>query len=246
MHRLFVPPEEIESNKIIINGEPLKKIRAVLRLKPHDQLCIFDGRGHEYVSQIISLSTREAELKIITKQYPDRESAFEVHVGQAVPKSDKMKFVIQKAVELGAYEFHPFYSSRTVPTYDKGQLAGRLRRWQKISQEAAQQSGRTMVPWVNPPVEFSQLLAVSQQSHLRIILHGESAKEPLKQILTNERRGEKVFFIVGPEGGFAPEELRLAQQYGFESVRLGARILRTETAALTFLSILQYEWGGMY
>ncbi|HPD61441.1 MAG TPA: 16S rRNA (uracil(1498)-N(3))-methyltransferase [Thermodesulfobacteriota bacterium] len=244
-HRIFVSPENISQERIMLRGELLKKIRLVLRLNPKDTLRVFDGTGLEYLAQIVSLKPHTGELKIVEKTHPPRESPLETHLGQALPKSQKMDFIIQKAVELGVSEIHPFFSSRTIPHFNLSQAMKKVERWQKISQEASQQSGRITIPTVNPPVEFVELLSLPSQGTLKIILQKGSSHDSLKNFLMTNQNKRGIFFLVGPEGGFAPEEITFALDHGFKPISLGERILRTETVALAFLSILQYELGDM-
>lgn len=244
-HRIFVRPENISQDRIILRGEMLKKVRLVLRLKPKDTLSVFDGTGFEYLAQIVSLTPHAGDLKIVEKTHPPRESPLEIHLGQAVPKSQKMDFIIQKAVELGVGEIHPFFSSRTIPRFNLSQAMKKVERWQKISQEASQQSGRIDIPTVNPLVEFVELLTLPSQASLKIILQKDPSNDSLKNFFTTNHNKRGIFFLVGPEGGFAPEEITRALDHGFKPITLCERILRTETVALTFLSILQYELGNM-
>jgi len=241
--RIFTPKENIKKETILICGETLRKVRRVLRLKPGDILSVFDGSGMEYLAQIINLNSNAGELKIIKKITPQRESPLIVHIGQALPKANKMELIIQKSVELGVFEIHPFYSSRTIPRSDSESIEKKLKRWQKISQEAAQQSGRIYVPRINPPVDFSQILQLPPKGSLALIL--QKGSPSLKELFQKNHQPSAVFFLVGPEGGFSEEEVSLALTYGFKPISLGERILRTETVALTFLSIIQYEWGDI-
>ncbi|WAC08204.1 MAG: 16S rRNA (uracil(1498)-N(3))-methyltransferase [Thermodesulfobacteriota bacterium] len=244
-HRIFVSPENISQDRIILRGEPVKKVRLVLRLKPKDSLSVFDGAGYEYLTQIVSISPQTGELKIVEKTYHPDKSPLEIHLGQAVPKSQKMDFIIQKAVELGVGEIHPFFSSRTIPRLTSLQAMKKVERWRKICQGASQQSGRVHIPTVNPLVDFIELLTLPSPGSLKVILQKNPSHDPLKNFLRTNRNKRGIFFLVGPEGGFAPEEITRALNHGFKPISLGERILRTETVALTFLSILQYELGDM-
>jgi 16S rRNA (uracil1498-N3)-methyltransferase len=244
-HRIFVNPENISQERIILQGELLKKVRLVLRLKPKDTLSVFDGTGFQYLAQIVSLTPHAGELKIMGKTLPPHESLLELHLAQAVPKSQKMDFIIQKAVELGVGEIHPFFSFRTIPRFNFSQAMKKVERWQKISQEASQQSGRINIPTVNPLVEFVELLTLPSPASLKVILQKDFSHDSLKNFLTTNQSKRDIFFLVGPEGGFTPEEITRALDHGFKPISLGKRILRTETVALTFLSILQYELGDM-
>lgn len=244
-HRIFVSPENISQERIILRGELLKKVRLVLRLKPKNTLSVFDGTGFEYLTQIVSLTPHAGELKIVEKNHFPCDSPLEIHLGQALPKSQKIDFIIQKAVELGVKEIHPFFSSRTIPRFKLSQAMKKVERWQKISQEASQQSGRRDIPTVNPSVEFGELLNLPSPGSLKIILQKDASHDSVKNFFTAHRNNRGIFFLVGPEGGFSPEEVTRALDHGFKPISLGERILRTETVALTFLSILQYELGDM-
>jgi 16S rRNA (uracil1498-N3)-methyltransferase len=244
MHRLFVTPQDITTNKVSVTGEALKKIRVVLRLKPGDTICIFDGTGWEYLSQVVSLTPSKGDLQILEKSYPVRESPLHIYLGQAIPKSTKMSLIVQKAVELGVTGIHPFYSARSVPHYSRDQVKRRIRRWQTISREASRQSGRTKIPPVHTPMDFPEILDAAPEESLKILLQKGTTSDSLRSLLRNERR-DSIFFLIGPEGGFAPEEFSLCFDRGFRPVDLGTRTLRTETVAIAFLSILQYELGDI-
>ena len=245
MRRLFVSPLNITANRVSLTGEPLKKTRLVLRLKPKDTIYLFDGTGCEYLSQVVSLTPSQGELKILEKFDPVRESPLDLHLGQAMPKSSKMSVVVQKAVELGVAEIHPFFSARSLPQYSQDQANRRIRRWQKISQEASRQSGRTRIPQVHSPRNFPDLLDAAPQGSLKIVLHKGTLKGSLRSLLRKNRKKSSIFFLVGPEGGFTAEEMTLSMNRGFKPVDLGERTLRTETVAIVFLSIIQYELGDI-
>lgn len=246
MHRIFIEPDHIEEDRAILLGEPLHKVRTVLRMEPQETLTILDGLGTEYACRIVSLSSKQGLLQIIQKKNAVGEPDRKVYLGQALPKSDKMDFVIQKAVELGVAAVYPFVSLRSVPRYDSGRKSRRVERWRKISLEAAQQSDRGVVPAVSEPVSFAAVLSRYSADGLNLILHQESGARSLRAVLSDAAAKESVFFLVGPEGGFDSEEIADAREKGFEPVTLGKRTLRTETAALTFLSIVQYEFGEIY
>ena len=246
MHRFFIDPRYIEEDLVTLHGEALRKVRTVLRMEPQQMLTVLDGLGTEYSCRIVSVSSRRGVLQIVSKDDALGEPARKIYLGQALPKADKMALVIQKAVELGVAAVHPFVSQRCVPRYDTGKQSRRMERWQKIALESAQQSGRGLVPPVSKPVAFDALVSNSFIDGVNLILHQEKRTRKLSEILCDARSRESLFFLVGPEGGFTPEEVVFANEHGFESVNLGKRVLRTETAALTFLSIVQYELGEIY
>jgi len=230
----------------ITPSETLKKVKRVLRLKSGDSLWVFDGLGSEYLTEIVSLNPSEGELKVVTTTKPVRESPLEIHLGQALPKASKMDLIVQKAVELGVTAIHPFYSSRTVPLYKDEHVEKRIRRWQKIAQEASRQTGRTNVPKVYFPLDFADLLGTIPNQGMKLILQKEYAKEALGDVLQSGKNTSCISFLVGPEGGFTAEEISLAESNGYIPISLGERVLRTETVALTFLSIAQFALGDIH
>ena len=137
MQRLFVDPTNIEAGLVSLHGELLRKVRTVLRMQPNESLTVFDGRGFEYLCRVVSLTSEKGVLEIIGKERSVSEPSRHVHVGQALPKADKMAYIIQKAVELGAAAIHPFMSARSVPRYDESRRSRRHERWKKVAVEAA-------------------------------------------------------------------------------------------------------------
>ena len=170
------------------------------------------------------------------------EPGAKVTVCQCLPKGDKLETVVQKAVELGAYEIWPLYSSRCVSRPDPKSMEKKTARLQKIAQEAAQQSGRGAVPRVLPAANLKEALEAAAGQGTALFFY-EAGQGSLKQAL--RAAGDRLFLFVGPEGGFAPEEAELARSLGAEVLTLGRRILRTETAPLAALSAIFYEKGDM-
>lgn len=245
MHRLFIEPQYLSTSRVTLRGTHLKKVQRVLRLKVGDIVYLFDGSGYEYRAVIVRLNTREGELQILEKDRPLRESPLQVSLAQSLPKADKMSLIVQKATELGVQEIHPFYSQRTVSTYDGTQADSRVRRWQKVAEEASRQSGRSVVPRVFRPVPLEELLRSPSPESRKLVLHTGDQASSLRDFFRQHRGVTSVWFLVGPEGGFSAEELALCVKFSFLPVSLGKRILRTETTALAFLSVLQYELGDM-
>lgn len=193
---------------------------------------------------------------VVTIQLLEKETIpperFEITLAQACLKSDKMELIFQKATELGVSKILPFFSSRTVPK-DPG---AKLERWQKIILAAAKQSGRATLPEIMSPCPMPELLTQFDKTTVRLLLSERRTKRHLKEILRESAAGtslrniipfriEKIVGLIGPEGGFSDEEMDLAEEAGFIPVSLGRRILRAETAAITFLSVLQYEMGTL-
>jgi len=244
MPRFYIPHPHIEKGLLKIEGDEVKHVRKVLRLKAGDEVLVFDGLGKEFEGTIVEEGRSSVMVKIQRILSPKGDSPLEVTLAQSLLKGEKMDYLIQKATELGVKEIIPFLSSRSVPLLEKPGRLKRHHRWGKIAIEASKQCGRGMVPKIEPLQDYSDMLRAASTDQLRLILWERDGIK-LKEVL--ERSGErtKVFFVVGPEGGFSQDEVEEAKGGGFVAVTLGRRILRAETASLCFLSILQFERGDM-
>jgi len=181
---------------------------------------------------------------LIEKRPPPEVPASRIILGQALPKFQKMDYIVQKATELGVSSIIPFVSSRSI----EGECADRLRlkrlRWQKIAREATKQCGRRLVPAVEKVTVFRDVVQAKRENYLKIILWEDEKKTGLREMLIGSYHSKNAVVLVGPEGGFTPGEIELAEGCGFQPAGLGPHIMRTETASLYVLSVLQYEWGG--
>jgi len=242
--RFYVPQPQILNGVLKAEGSEVKHIRKVLRLKAGDQIMVFDGLGKEYEGTIVEEGPSLVVIKIQNILSSKKDSPLEVTLAQSLLKGEKMDTLIQKATELGVKEIIPFFSSRSVPLLEKSGRLKRLHRWERIAVEASKQCGRGMVPKIESLQDYSEMLQTASPDYLRLILwEGEGIK--LKEVLERSEAKVKIFFIVGPEGGFSQEEVEEAKKNGFIPVTLGRRVLRAETASLCLLSILQYEQGDI-
>ena len=242
--RIYHPQTLDEGTFTELEEEYRAYLRDVLRLKEGDKLTLFDGVGHEYRAVISEFTPGAVRLEVITKEditLPETR----ITLAQSLPKGSKMEFIIQKATELGVSRIIPFISSRSIPRLTGDRAAAKAARWRKVAVEASRQCGRGDVPEVSEIVSFDGMLRTADDEALRIILWEAEEQRGLREILTDERyAGTNSFCIViGPEGGFSWNEIEKARQAGFFSAGLGRLILRTETAPLAVLSILQYEKG---
>jgi 16S rRNA (uracil1498-N3)-methyltransferase len=244
MPRFYVPYPRIENELLRIEGDEVKHIKKVLRLKAGDEMIVFDGSGKEYEGKIIEVGPSSVEIRIQNSFISKKDSYLEITLAQSLLKGEKMDYLIQKATELGVKEIIPFFSSRSIPRFEKTVSLMRCRRWEKIAVGASKQSGRGVVPKIEPVQDYSEMIKNIPPDFLRLVLW-EKEGEKLKEILEGSKEKRKIFFIVGPEGGLSQEEVGLAKQNDFIPVTLGKRILRSETASLCLLSILQYEWGDI-
>lgn len=233
---IFLPKEELTSNKIIIKGEQAKHL-SVLRIKPGELIKIFDSIGHRYISKVIKSRRKEVLVEILKEEAYSAESPLSIILAQGVPKGEKMDFIIQKSTELGVKTIIPIISERS-----EVKETAKIERWRKIALSASGQSGREKIPAIEEPVSLEKFLNRNQKG---IIFSEEEKPQDLKKALKNLEGVATITLLIGPEGGFSPTELTLATNGGFTPASLGPRILRTETAAITAISIIQYELGDM-
>jgi 16S rRNA (uracil1498-N3)-methyltransferase len=227
-----------------VEGQEVKHIRKVLRLKEGDEITVFDGLGKELKGTIVEEGLSSVAIRIEHVISSRKDSPLEVTLAQSLLKGEKMDYLIQKATELGVQDIIPFISSRSVPFLEKSKRLRRHHRWEKIAVEASKQCGRTIIPKIEPVQDFSEMLRGAAQNALRLILWEKEGMK-LKEILGRSKERQEFFFVVGPEGGFSQREIEEGKRAGFIPVTLGERILRAETASLCFLSILQYEQGDI-
>ncbi len=244
MARFYVPRPKIEKGLLRVEGEEVRHIRKVLRLRAGDEIVVFDGSAVEYLGTIVEERSSSVVIKIKETLPSVKESVLEVTLAQSLLKGEKMDYLIQKATELGVKEILPFFSSRSVPILDRSKAFARRRRWEKIAIGAAKQCGRGVIPKIGAFQGYPEMLEhVSPDSLLLFLWEKEGTR--LKEALKKYKEKGKIFFIVGPEGGFSEREVEESKAKGFIPVTLGTRILRSETATLCLLSILQYEWGDI-
>lgn len=245
MPRFFVPKENIQNQSGTVTGSELGHMRRVLRLRTGDRVTLFDDEGREHEGIIQSYSGRSAEIEILNSCQPKRESSLDVTLAQALGKGEKMDWVVEKATELGVRSIVPFFSSRTVPRLDTKKIESRRERWKRIAISAAKQSARTRIPEILGLIAFEDLLRRPWPSELKLIFLEEGSLQGLTEIKEEKSHLSSVLLVIGPEGGFTYEEASETMRRGFRSIGLGKRILRTETAALAALSVVQFLWGDL-
>lgn len=238
--RFFISPEQVAGQLITVSGEDVRHIGAVLRMKTGDELLLCDGKGTEYSVKIIHVDRTEIKTEIVSKTR--REIAYpRVTLGQGLPKSDKMDWIVQKATELGVANIVPLVTERTIVKIRDEER--RVSRWQKICLEAAMQSNRPDIPSVGHIIGFNDFLRTpdTEPQTLKIFPWEEGTK-PIKDVLRGSQGITHIIVIIGPEGGFSSVEATMAREKGFQLVSLGPNILRTETAAIAALSMIGYEY----
>ncbi|MDR2939784.1 MAG: 16S rRNA (uracil(1498)-N(3))-methyltransferase [Clostridiales bacterium] len=241
MPKFFAQEGQIGPGYINIIGPDANHLINVLRAKPGDEIIICDGVGSDYFCEIDLIDKKGARAKIIEKKPSLSEPSLRVTLFQALTKSDKFEFIIQKCVEIGVYEIIPIVTKNTIVKPD---LSGKkLERYNKIAESAAKQSGRGIIPKVARYLDFSEAAASVNNYDRAFVCYEKEGPGGLKGHISGGYRSACAF--IGPEGGFTPEEIKKLQVGKVEIVSLGARVLRSETAGMVFTSILLYETGDI-
>ena len=243
MPRFFVNPSQVGEDSIIIQGNDVNHIRNVLRMRPGDELSLSDGQGTDYFCRIQSMERDVIRLSIENAWKSYVELPVRLYLFQGLPKGEKMELIIQKVVELGAYEIIPVRTNRAIVKLDAKKEAKKIARWQQIAESGAKQSGRGMIPAVKPVMGLAEALAYAKSLD-GILIPYEKAEgiKKTREIIAGLKGKKSVGIFIGPEGGFDEAEVEAAMAAGAVPVTLGRRILRTETAGLTMLSILMFEF----
>jgi|YelNatPaOPRAMG01_1025707.scaffolds.fasta_scaffold56650_1 16S rRNA (uracil1498-N3)-methyltransferase len=243
--RFFLRKEFIKGEQAILTDkEEIRHLWQVRRLKPGDQVTIFDGEGHEYEALIRQIKHGEVIFQIQSATpVSSKESPLPIILGIGVLKGSKFDWLIQKITELGVAEIVPFYGQRSVPNWEDAKIITKKNRWEKIATAAAKQCQRPKIPQIHPPCSFQEALQKISGDILRIFVWEKEAERTLAQITHAAYPG--IYALVGPEGGFSDEEAAQAQEAGFKPVHLGPRILRSETAGMVIVALLQFLFGDL-
>ncbi|MCA1852205.1 MAG: 16S rRNA (uracil(1498)-N(3))-methyltransferase [Beggiatoa sp.] len=238
--RVFVPEQLVEGACVDLPGEPAAHLGRVLRLGPGAEIMLFNGEGGEWRATIEILDRERVGVRVGRHRRADRESPLDLTLAQGISRSERMDYTLQKAVELGVSRIVPIASERSVVRLSAERGERRTEHWAKVVQGASEQCGRTRVPrllpvatmdeWLSGVVPGLKLLLIRRENACRL---SELAPDP------------SITLLIGPEGGFAEEEASAAERAGYRALRLGPRVLRTETAAVAALSALQALWGDL-
>ena len=241
MHRFFAEPGQIGEKEIVITGADVNHIRNVLRMRTDEEVLIADGQGAEYRCKLTDLGENEVRAQILWKLDGNAELASAITLFQGLPKSDKMDLIVQKCVELGVDRIIPVSTKRAVVKLDAKKEQTRLKRWNTISESAAKQSGRGVIPEVSGVMSFGKALEEAKKLDVLLIPY-ERAEHmaETRRVMGEIRPGQSVGIFIGPEGGFEESEVEEAVAAGAKAITLGKRILRTETAGLAVMAMLGY------
>ena len=241
MYQFFVQNEQVQQNKIIITGSDVNHIKNVIRLKPSDAIRVSDEDGNAYFCHITEIFEMEVWAEIDRMDETGTELSNRIYLFQGLPKNEKMELIIQKAVELGVYEAIPVAMRNCVVKLDDKKAEGKVKRWQAIAESAAKQSKRTIIPNIAMPISYKQAIERAKELDVTLVPYeNERGMEATRELILGIKKGESIGIIIGPEGGFAEEEIEMVKD-GMHRISLGRRILRTETAGLATLSMLIFH-----
>lgn len=238
MFNFFAKENADVNGRFYITDTDFNHIKNVLRMKQGDEFLVsFEGKSH--LCTLEELSEGQATAKIITENYQSTELPIYIHLFQGLPKADKMELIIQKCTELGVSEITPVEMSRCVVKIEEKKKKSKTERWQAISESAAKQSKRNLIPRVNTPLSFANALEQAEELDLFLVPYeNEDGMKATADCISKIKGGMKIGVLIGPEGGFDEKEIEICREKGFKAISLGKRILRTETAAITSISML--------
>ena len=247
MRRFFVAPEAVQDDIVQFDAELARHMGKVLRLTAGEQVTVSTGGSTAYLVELTEFQKDAVTGRILERMENLQETAIEVVLFQGMPKGDKLELIIQKCTELGVSAVVPVETSRSVVHLDSRKAAKKLERWQKIAQEASQQSKRVQVPTVGPYYNWKQFLQhLSEQNGLNIVFWEDEQTQSLKALLRSQaEKPQRINLVVGPEGGLSEEEVEQLRALGAVSASLGKRILRTETAGMAGISMVMYEFDEL-
>ena len=245
MYQFFVEPTQIDigNRTVWITGADVNHIKNVLRMKVGEEFAVSNGQdGKEYRCAIRMFHDAMVECELRFIKEDGVELPAKIYLFQGLPKADKLELIIQKSVELGVYQVIPVETKRSVVKLDEKKAKAKTARWQQISEAAAKQSKRGIIPEVKEPMSFRKALELAKDMDVKLIPYElAEGMEKTRQLIEGIQPGQTIAIFIGPEGGFDESEVQAAQEAGIEPVTLGRRILRTETAPLAILAWLGYH-----
>lgn len=245
MYHFFTKTEMFTESEAVITGPDVNHIRNVLRMKPGEKVLISDGRGINYFCELTEIGSEAVKAAILPDEVMDTELPVEVVLYQGLPKGDKMELIIQKCVELGVSRIVPVDMARCVVKLDAKKEPAKIKRWYGVSESAAKQSKRMIVPEISGVMKYKAAVEEAKHADLAIVpyeasesLDGAGGMAFTRKLISDLKPGQKCAVFIGPEGGFAEDEISFALENGIHPVTLGRRILRTETAGMFVLSAI--------
>ena len=241
MYQFFIEEQNVADTFVTIEGSDVNHIKNVLRMKPGERIRVSTGNGKGYFCEVSDITDSFVRAEILSEDEEGTELPCRITLFQGLPKSDKMELIIQKAVELGACEIVPVSMKNCVMRLDEKKAKNKITRWQAIAESAAKQSKRSLIPEIRMPVTYKEAVACASQMDVKLVPYeNERGMAATKEAIEQIKKGQSIAVFIGPEGGFAPEEIAMVQN-DMQLISLGKRILRTETAGLATLAILGYH-----
>src|SRR3990167_6449827 len=240
--RIYCPNHTLQPGMMTLDTKASHHVLHVLRLRPSQPLILFNGRGGEYLAKLAKIEQKSAIIEVKSYQDPARESCLDITLGQAISRGDRMDYTIQKAVELGVKHIVPLFSERCTVKLPNDRLQKKQHHWQNVIISACEQSGRCFIPKLSAPQPLHEWLKHPFPGRKWVC--DPDATASLKAQPSPDTT-QPMTLLIGPEGGLTPAEIDLAHQVGFLSLSLGPRILRTETAAIVAITLLQSRWGDI-
>ncbi len=238
IHRIYQDTELQQGQAITLESNAANHVAKVLRLRVNEPIILFNGDGHEYHGQITQIEKRHVEIAINFCKQGDVESPLKLHLGQSIARGERMDAVIQKSIELGVSEITPLFTEFCTVKLNAERIEKRLQHWQAIIISACEQCGRNQIPQLHPPEKLATWLGIVN-SDLKVIFDPSGEQQLPSQSPTSAT------LLIGPEGGFSQKEVTLALEHGFIGKQLGPRLLRTDTATVAALTMLQSKYGDV-
>jgi len=241
--RIFTELSLCCDSTVVLDGSAARHLASALRMKVGQEVTLFNGQGGEYAAELTEVGKNKVAAKVVEYHDIDRESALKLHLVIGVSRGERMDLIVQKATELGVAEITPLFTERTEVKLSGERLAKKVRHWQQVAISACEQCQRNLVPAINDPITLDQWLQLSDKTDdgtLKLVLHHRTEKR-----LSEHQAVKDICLLVGPEGGLGEREIEAAIESGFQPLALGPRVLRTETAPLAAISIMQSLWGDM-
>lgn len=241
MHQFFVKDEQIGRAFITILGSDVNHIKNVLRMKPGEKIRISNQHGRDYFCRISELADTFVQADILEEAALSTELSGKIYLFQGIPKGSRMETVIEKSVELGVYEIIPVAMKYCVTKLDPKKEEAKISRWQKLSEAAAKQSKRSIIPKIHSVMQYKEAVKYAAGCDVCLVPYeNEKGMQTAKEAFASVKQGDSVAVLIGPEGGFAEEEIALVKDT-MQVISLGRRILRTDTAGIAVMSMLMLE-----
>lgn len=238
--RIYQPGDFEVGESLLLSEEAGQHVGLVLRMRIGEKLTLFHGDNREFSAEITAIHKKKVTVSLLSANNVNRESPLAIHLAQGISKGEKMALVVQKAVELGVASITPLITERCAQKMDLERMEKKRSQWQAIALSACEQCGRNTIPIIHPVISLSHYLQ-QHQPRFRFVLQPETTNSWRDY----EHPSTEMALVIGPEGGLSPSEMEQIEKAGFASLNLGPRVLRTETAAIAGLSILQAVWGDL-